>query len=43
MGGPGPAEAAGEVSTPGELQECVMGCVFPFVKKMDSISPEGNQ
>lgn len=27
VGGPGPAEAAGEVSTARELQECVTGCV----------------
>lgn len=31
--GPGPAEAAGEVSTPRELQECVMGVFFPLLRK----------
>ena len=31
--GPGPAEAAGEVSTPRELQECVMGVFFLLLRK----------
>ena len=34
VSGPGPADTAGEVSTPRGLQERVTGYVFPLVKTM---------